>query len=106
MGQPKYHQMTAQFKPKAGVAPQREPNDEPLVYKYGSNGRQEVNLREGLLTYVLNIEFSTPDKAVGKLWKILDKMKVFDDWEAQAVFGIRTKDNGKCNYFDFPASPA
>ncbi|KAI1022109.1 hypothetical protein LB504_007373 [Fusarium proliferatum] len=86
MGQPKYRQMIAQFKPKAGVTPQREPKDDPLVYRYGSQGRQEVNITKGLLTYVLDIEFSTAEKAVGKLWKVLDKMHVFDEWEAHAVF--------------------
>ncbi|KAI1043796.1 hypothetical protein LB505_012451 [Fusarium chuoi] len=106
MGQPKYRQMIAQFQPKAGVAPQREPKDDPLVYRYGSQGRQEVNLTKGLLTYVLDIEFSTADKAVGKLWKVLDKMHVFDEWEAYAIFAVRRKDYGKCDYLLIPASPA
>ncbi|CVL13346.1 hypothetical protein FPRO06_13127 [Fusarium proliferatum] len=106
MGQPKYRQMIAQFKPKAGVTPQREPKDDPLVYRYGSQGRQEVNLTKGLLTYVLYIEFSTTDKAVAKLWKALDKMKVFDEWEAHAVFAVRRRDRGKCDYFTIPAPPA
>ncbi|KAF5635890.1 hypothetical protein F52700_5203 [Fusarium sp. NRRL 52700] len=106
MAQPKYYRMIAQFKPKVGISPQREPQDDPLVHKYGSNGRQEVDLNKGLLTYALDVEFSNPDKAVGKLWKVLDKMKVFDDWEAQAVFGVRTEDNGKCDYFDLPSPPA
>ncbi|EGU76967.1 hypothetical protein FOPG_07434 [Fusarium oxysporum f. sp. conglutinans race 2 54008] len=105
MGQPKYRQMTAQFQPKAGVKPGREPKDDPLVRKYGSGGRQEVNLEKGLLTYMLDIEFSTADKAVGKLWKVLEKMKVFDEWEAHAVFGVRIKDNGECDYFTVPAPP-
>ncbi|KAF4441151.1 hypothetical protein FACUT_2919 [Fusarium acutatum] len=85
MGQPKYRQMTAQ---------------------YGAEGHQDVNLGKGLLTYTLFIDFSDPDKAMGKLWKVLGKMKVFDDWEATHVFGIRVKDNGKCDYFDVPAPPA
>ncbi|KAF4951587.1 hypothetical protein FGADI_7362 [Fusarium gaditjirri] len=105
MGQQKYRQMIAQFKPKAGVKPRREPNDDPLMYKYGSNGRQEVDLEKGLLTYMLNIEFSTEDKAVAKLWNVLDKMEVFDEWEARAVFGIKKKDKGECVYFTIPAPP-
>ncbi|KAK2472111.1 hypothetical protein H9L39_15991 [Fusarium oxysporum f. sp. albedinis] len=54
---------------------------------------------------MLDIEFSTADKAVGKLWKVLEKMKVFDEWEAHAVFGVRIKDNGECDYFTVPAPP-
>ncbi|KLO97319.1 uncharacterized protein LW93_3297 [Fusarium fujikuroi] len=106
MGQSKYRQMIAQFKPKAGVRPRREPKDEPLVYRYGSQGRQEVNVTKGLLTYVLDIEFSTADKAVGKLWKVLNKMKVFDEWEAHAVFAVRRMDHGKCDYLPIPSPPA
>ncbi|KAF5558864.1 hypothetical protein FPHYL_7205 [Fusarium phyllophilum] len=82
MGQPKYRQMTAQFKGKDGVELKREPKDDPLVFRYGSNGIQQVNLDKRLLTYTLFIDFTDPDKAMGKLWKVLSKMKVFDQWEA------------------------
>ncbi|PNP84087.1 hypothetical protein FNYG_02775 [Fusarium nygamai] len=99
MGQPKYRQMTAQFKGKDGVELKREPKDDPLVYKYGSNGIQQVNLEKRLLTYTLFIDFTHPDKAMTKLWKVLDKMKVFDEWEATQVFSVRVKDNGQCDYF-------
>ncbi|KAF5693617.1 hypothetical protein FDENT_1849 [Fusarium denticulatum] len=106
MGQPKYRQMTAQFKGKDGVELKREPKDDPLVYKYGSNGIQQVNLERRLLTYTLFIDFTGPEKAIGKLWKVLSKMKVFDQWEAHQVYGVRTKDNGQCDYFTPLAPPA
>ncbi|KAG5769053.1 hypothetical protein H9Q69_001813 [Fusarium xylarioides] len=106
MGQPKYRQMTAQFKGKDGVELKREPKDDPLVYKYGSNGIQQVNLEKRLLTYTLFIDFTDPDKAMGKLWKVLSKMKVFEEWEATQVFGVRVRNNGQCDYFAVPAAPA
>jgi hypothetical protein len=102
MGKSKYRQLTAQFKPKAGVTPAREPRDDPLIHEYGSGGRQDVDIQKGLLTYTLKIDFSDADKAIGKLWKALDKMHVLDEWEGLNVFGIRTKDKGQCDYFTVP----
>ncbi|KAF5586327.1 hypothetical protein FPCIR_7936 [Fusarium pseudocircinatum] len=104
MGQPKYRQMTAQFKGKDGVELKREPKDDPLVYRYGSNGIQQVDLEKRLLTYTLFIDFTNPDKAMAKLWKVLNKMNVFREWEATQVLGVRVKDNGQCDYF-MPLEP-
>lgn len=106
MGQPKYRQMTAQFKGKDGIELKREPKDDPLVYRYGSNAIQQVDIDRRLLTYTLFIDFTHPDKAMAKLWKVLKKMEVFEEWEADQVFGVRIKDNGQCDYFTPPEPPA
>jgi hypothetical protein len=43
---------------------------------------------------------------MAKLWKVISKMKVFKEWEAYQVYGVRVKDNSKCDYFIPPAPPA
>lgn len=54
---------------------------------------------------MLPFHFTDPRKAIRKLWRVLDKMKVFDQWEAYQVYGVRLKDNGRCDYFEAPAPP-
>ncbi|WZH45331.1 hypothetical protein QYS62_006374 [Fusarium acuminatum] len=75
----KYDRMDAKFVPK-GETPSEGP----------------IDLENGRLTYHILKDFNDAQKTKDKLWRVLEKMKVFEHWEVHQIM-VKEKE-GKCEY--------
>ncbi|KAM0268788.1 hypothetical protein ACHAPA_004713 [Fusarium lateritium] len=91
----RYDRLDAKFVPK-GETLSKGPSKRRLVEKFGYDARQVVDLGNGRLTYHILKGFNDAQKTKDKLWRVLEKMKVFEHWEVHQIM-VKEKE-GKCEY--------